>query len=279
MHRFQCCWSQRAVVGVGVWNGVGGGLRVQLALLMLAGASAPVSHPTSVANHDTTFINQSLTRVWMEVCWDEVKDQARIIHIFPYLRGYVSNSPGGGCNCNYKHCIAVERLNWRWCQCFVTVFFPLKLSWVGIAQYSHTVDATADFICWCYFIRWRSASGRRPCHYRDGGMNDTDSPHQQSRFGLQQEQDSGLAEPCSLTLRWGGVDCEESNRQAFTLQGGVKKRRWHLARPVQNRTIKLHRVTFISKLGINFVKSIICRFCHYILHLLNIHFELVLLKV
>lgn len=56
-------------------------------------------------------------------------------------------------------------------------------------------------------------------------MNDTDSAHQQSRFGLQQEQDSGLAEPCSLTLRRGGVDCEELNRQAFTLQGGVEKRR------------------------------------------------------
>lgn len=36
-----------------------------------------------------------------------------------------------------------------------------------------------------------------------GGMNDSDfpPPRQHSRFGLQQEQDSGLAEPCSLTLR------------------------------------------------------------------------------
>lgn len=37
------------------------------------------------------------------------------------------------------------------------------------------------------------------------------------------QQDSGLAEPCSLTLRRGGVGCKELNRQGFTLQRGVKR--------------------------------------------------------
>lgn len=70
------------------------------------------------------------------------------------------------------------------------------------------------------------------CHYRDGGgggMNDIDFPHEHSRFGLLlpetcMQQESGLAEPCSLTLRrGGGVGCKELNRQASTLQGGVKR--------------------------------------------------------
>lgn len=36
------------------------------------------------------------------------------------------NSPGGECNFNYQLYIAMERSNWGWCQCFVTVFLPLS---------------------------------------------------------------------------------------------------------------------------------------------------------
>lgn len=69
----------RAEVGVGVW---------------FVGSTGPsnvsqgvCSHPSSMANHETPAINQSLTRVWKVVSRDEMKDQARIINVFPYLRG------------------------------------------------------------------------------------------------------------------------------------------------------------------------------------------------
>lgn len=37
------------------------------------------------------------------------------------------------------------------------------------------------------------------------------------------QQHSGMAQPCSLTLQRGGMGCKELNKQASTLQRGVKR--------------------------------------------------------
>lgn len=136
----------------------------------------------------------------------------------------------------------MERSNWRWCQCFVTVFLPLS-EWRLLSTAAPKIRLQISHLLMVFCQVEKAALDER-CAITETGermtlISPTNVPVENVATCMQ--QDSGLAEPCSLTLQRGGVGCEELNPAERR-----QERRWHSARPVQKQTIELHRMTFIS---------------------------------
>lgn len=103
---------------------------------------------------------------------------------------------------------------------------------VGITQYSSIEDPAADFISANGILSGgEGSSGRKRVITKLGERMTLISPTNVAFWSTAagvnvapwMQQHSGMAEPCSLTLQRGRMGCKELNRQASTLQRGVKK--------------------------------------------------------